>query len=365
MKKALVLGVTGQDGSYLADLLLEKGYLVHGMVRRSSSDPKNLWRVSHLLRPSPESAEHLPSCSTQYRGCDPSCPKDWAERFAIHRADFQDPASVRRVLEDVCPDEIYNEADQDHVGWSHDTPGYSADVTYGAVLRTLEDVRRLRDQGALPAGVKFFQPLSATMFGNASAPQNEGTPFAPTSPYAISKVAAYYACRYYRREHGLFVSTAIFYNHDSIRRRGDYLLQHLAHSAVAIKRNEAKAIRLGNSMARVEVGCAMEYMEAAWKILQLSKSDDFVLGTGKEYNVLELAGVALMTAGLGTAGEDIRQLANRYVLADRNLQRVGDTPSLVANCYKAKAAFDWDPVEDACTMVQRLTHYYLDNPRGI
>jgi len=316
MKRALILGITGQDGSYLADLLLEKGCAVAGMVRRSSSEPANLWRIKHLL-----------------------------DRVILYSGDLSDPASVCRILDDVRPDLIFNEADQDHVGWSYKTPGYSIDVTAGAVVRLLEAVRCNH-----PAA-RVFQPLSATMFGNAPPPQNEQTPFAPASPYAVAKTAAYYACQHYRREYGLFVSTAIFYNHDSERRGGDYLLQKIARGAVAVARKQRETLLIGDEDARVDVGYAPEYIDAAWRIIQLDRPDNFVIGTGREVTVRDLAAEALRTVGFCNW---------RFFLSvDTEFKRPGIPPILIADCRYARNVFGWEPKHDAGSVVRMLVKHFL------
>ncbi|MCG2776729.1 MAG: GDP-mannose 4,6-dehydratase, partial [Desulfobacterales bacterium] len=198
MKRALILGVTGQDGSYLAEILLEKGYEVHGMVRRSATG--NTRNIDHLIND----------------------PELFNNRFFTHRGDMADLTSLYRIINTVSPDEIYNEADQDHVGWSYDMVGYSADITGAAVGRILEIIRQV------DPSIRFFQPCTSNMFGKSeSLFQTETDPFNPQSPYACAKVMAYYLTRYYREAHGMFASTAILYNHESPRRTEEYVTRKI------------------------------------------------------------------------------------------------------------------------------------------
>lgn len=276
MKTALIFGVGGQDGSYLADLLLEKNYDVHGTVRRSSGG--NLGRILHCV-----------------------------DRVRLHRCDLTDSASINRVLHEVAPDEVYNEADQDNVGWSKDCPLQSVDVTAGGPARILEALRTLPNRDR----VRLFQPVSATMFGcPTSGPQDESTPLDPQSPYACAKSHAYHLGRYYRREYGLYVSTGIMYNHDSPRRGPGYLLQDLCRQASGMHDQVDWSLiphgakipfsnfTVGDPDAVVDVGFAGDYVDAAWRILQLDEPDDFVISTGRPNKVGVIAEKVLRRYGL-------------------------------------------------------------------
>lgn len=261
MKRALIIGVNGMDGSYLADILLAKGtYDVHGIIRRSSHD--NLWRIATCL-----------------------------DRLTIHKGDVTDPISLERIIKDVAPDEIYNEADQDHVGFSFETPRLSVDVTYGAVATLLEILSRMD-------GIKLFQPLSATMFGNAEAPQTLETPFDPQSPYACAKVAAYYLCKHYREKFDVQVYTGILYNHDSVRRQGDYLLHHICKGAVRIKHGDQSCIVINNLETKVDIGSAREFMEVAHRILQCFPPGNWLIGTGESLSIQEMVEIAFEKVGI-------------------------------------------------------------------
>lgn len=281
-KRALILGIGGMDGSYLAEVLLDKGYSVHGLYRRSSVD--NLARIRHLLG-----------------------------RVTLHQGDMADSLSVREAICLAQPSLIFNEADQDSVGWSFNTAGLSVDITYGGLARLLEFLRRWDEK------VRVFQPLSATMFGAAPPPQDESTPFAPASPYACAKTAAYYLCQHYRREYGLHVSTAILFNHDSPRRGPGYLLQRIAR----------REPLWGDLQEVVDVGHAREYMEAAWRIMQLDRPDDFVLGTGRGYRIADLA-------------------------SERHPKPVGAAAGLRADAAKARAAFGFAPTMDAPAVLEEI-----------
>ncbi len=259
MKTALVLGANGQDGSYLCDILLEKGYAVHAATRRSSRDGAG--RISHLVG-----------------------------RIALHTFDLADGGSISSLLHDVSPEEVYNVADQDHVGSSWETPEYSIDVTAGGALRVLEAVRRFNAirYEKLKQPTRLYQPASATMFGDAPAPQNEETLVNPQSPYAVAKYAAYQLARTYRKKYGMFVSTAILYNHDSPRRGPGYLLGDLVRGALRIKHGLAETMEVKDMAAYVDIGFAGDYMEAVVKMMQLPESTDLVLASGEVWQVADI-----------------------------------------------------------------------------
>lgn len=255
-RRCLILGITGQDGSYLADILLEQGAEVHGMVRKSSVD--NLTRILHCQ-----------------------------DRVVLHRGDMADPLSIDRIIRDVAPHEIYNEADQDNVGWSHDIPQISFDVTCGAVGRLFEIVRRY------DKSIKIFQPVTAMMFGEASeSPQNEKTGFNPQSPYACSKVAAYYLSRHYRLKYDIPITTGILYNHDSVRRSEDYLVHKICRSVLKIAAGTQQYLSLSFPERIVDVGLASQYMNAAVSLLKKAP-DDYIIGTGCGATIREIAARAM------------------------------------------------------------------------
>jgi len=305
IKKALIFGVTGQDGSYLAEVLLEKGYEVHGMVRHSATG--NTRNIEHLI-------------------CDPQI---FQKRFFLHRGDLADPTSLYRIISTVKPQEIYNEADQDHVGWSYDIVGFSADITGAAVGRILEIIRQIDPK------IRYFQPCTSNMFGETDTEyQTETSPFNPQSPYACAKVMAFYLTRYYRQAFGIFASTAIFYNHESPRRTEEYVTRKITRSVARIACGRQDKLTLGDLSLRIDWGYAREYMEAAWQILQLEKPDDFIIATGEAHSVKEFVDKAFSVVGLKS---------EQHVVIDQSLVRPTKTSVLIGDIAKAKQAFDFNP----------------------
>lgn len=305
MKKALILGVTGQDGSYLAEILLAKGYEVHGMVRRSATG--NTRNIEHLI---------------QDEGV-------FNRRFFLWRGDLADATSLYRIISTIKPHEIYNEADQDHVSWSYDMVGFSLDITAAAVGRILEIIRQI------DSSIRFFQPCTSNMFGKVqNSLQSEETPFNPQSPYACAKVMAYHLTRYYREAFGMFASTAIFYNHESPRRTPEYVTRKITQSAARIFLGQQEKLFLGDLSACVDWGYAEEFMEAAWSILQLDKPDDFIIATGEAHSVREFVEKAFGLIDLDS---------EKYVVADRNLIRPTRTGTLVGDFTKAEKTFGFCP----------------------
>ena len=297
-KKALILGITGQDGSYLAELLLEKGYEVHGLIRRSATG--NTKNIDLLL-----------------------------DKVTLHQGDLADATSLYRIIRTVEPLEIYNEADQDHAGWSYSVVDYASDITGAAPGRILEIIRQLNPK------IKYFQPLTSNMFGVASQPsQDEETPLRPQSPYACAKVYAFMLTRYYRQVHGLFASSAIFFNHESPRRAESYVTRKITKAAVRISLGLQKKLYLGDVDIAIDFGYAKDYVEAAWNILQLEKPDDFIIGTGEAHTVREWMEEAFRLVGVD---------AKDCVEFDPKLIRPGKTSPLVANAAKAKKAFGFAP----------------------
>lgn len=314
-KRALILGVGGQDGSYLAELLLQKDYEVHGLYRHSSHD--NLQRIEYIR-----------------------------DKITLHRGNLLDPSSIREIITSVVPHEIYNEADQDNVGWSEDTPLYNFQVTAGSVASTLEILNETQIYDHVAP--KFFQPLSATMFGNpTSGPQTEETPFYPRSPYACAKTYAYFLCKYYRKEFGVDVRTAIFYNHDSPRRTEQYLLPKICYSAVRIAKGLQKELALGNLQQPVDIGFAAEYMEAAWNIMQLPEPDDFIIGSSKTCTIEYLVDTAFLFAGLDPKDKD------KFVIKHPVYYKE-DFPILHGSVQKAYDAFEYIPKTNTEILVKMI-----------
>ncbi|MCR4328833.1 MAG: GDP-mannose 4,6-dehydratase [Patescibacteria group bacterium] len=298
MKKALILGITGQDGSYLAEVLLEKGYEVHGMYRKSATG--NTRNIEHLK-----------------------------ERITLHRGDLLDATSLYRIIREVNPDELYNEADQDHVGWSNDMVDFQYNVTGAAVGRILEIVKQLNPK------IKVFQPVSSNIFGRPTEEiQNEETPFRPQSPYACAKVLAYVLCRFYRETYGMFVATAIFYNHESPRRPDDYLTRKVTKAVARIKAGLQDSLELGDLSAKIDWGYAREYMEAAWNIMQQPQADDYIIATGEAHSVQEFVDEAFRLANL-----DPKQ----YVKINPKFLRNAKNTTLIGDISKAKKTFGFEP----------------------
>jgi GDPmannose 4,6-dehydratase len=305
MKRALIFGITGQDGSYLAEILLAKGYEVHGLVRRSATG--NTRNIEHLLNDDRKIDKTL----------------------FIHRGDLADPVSIYKTILEVKPDEIYNEADQDHVAWSYDMVGYSADITASAPARILEIIYRT------DKNIRFFQPCTSNMFGEAEqTPQNENTRFNPMSPYACAKVSAYYFSRYYRKSLGIFASTAILYNHESPRRTQEYVTRKITSSVARISLGKQEKLELGDTSAKIDWGYAKEYMDAAHSILQLDEPDDFIIATGESHSVQEFVNEAFDFVGLKSSD---------YLEINKKFLRPTKTSTLVGDTSKAKKKFNFNP----------------------
>lgn len=303
-KRALITGITGQDGSYLAEFLLENGYEVHGVKRRSSSF--NTGRIDHL-----QHDEH-------------NC----AGRFSMHFADLSDSSSVFRLLREVQPDEIYNLAAQSHVRVSFDVPEYTADVTALGALRLLEAMRHsgLND-------CRFYQASSSEMFGSAPPPQNEDTAFHPRSPYACAKLFAHSITVNYRESYGMHACSGILFNHESPRRGETFVTRKITRAVAAISRGLAKKVYLGNLDARRDWGYAKEYVEMMWRMLQQDVPHDYVVGTGEAHTVEQFAAEAFACVGL-----DWRE----HVSFDPRYQRPAEVDVLLANPEKARKYLGWE-----------------------
>lgn len=321
-KRALILGVGGQDGSYLAERLLELDYDVFGLYRRSSVD--NLWRIRHLL----ESTSKL---------------------TMLYKGDLLDQHSIREALVDCAPDEIYNLADQDDEGWSYSVPEYNLAVTVGAVGSLLEMVLGLvRQGGVLPPSVRVLQPVSAKMFGDAAPPQNERTTLNPMSPYACAKAHAYHLAGYYREVHGLFVSTAILYNHDSPRRGPGYLLQTICRRAVDVAAGRAKNLAIGDPDAIVDIGYAGDYVEGMRLILNYHTPDDFIIASGQSVSVRSLAMEALRVAGIPSS------LVENLIVKEDGYRRPGPPQILIGDCSEAGSLLGYCPKVNHTDLIEMI-----------
>ncbi len=305
MKKAFITGITGQDGSYLAELLLEKGYQVHGVVRRSSSF--NRQRIDHLYVD-----PHLPDA-----------------RLFLHYGDLNDASSLNLLLKKVRPDEIYNLGAQSHVRVSFDMPEYTGEVTGLGLTRLLEAVRELG-----LAGTRIYQASSSEMFGSSPPPQGEGTPFHPRSPYGVAKVYAYWTAVNYREAHGLYVANGILFNHESPRRGENFVTRKVTLGAARIKHGLQQKLYLGNLEARRDWGYARDFVEAMWLMLQQPEPDDYVVATGESHSVRELCQEAF-----GRVGLDYR----RHVEIDPRYYRPAEVDDLRGDFSKARARLGWTP----------------------
>jgi GDPmannose 4,6-dehydratase len=305
MKKALITGITGQDGSYLAELLLGKGYEVHGIIRRASSF--NTGRVDHIYRD-----PHLPGT-----------------RLFLHYGDLNDASSLNTILRHVRPDEIYNLGAQSHVRVSFDVPEYTGEVTGLGSVRLLEAVR---DTGL--EGVRVYQASSSEMFGASPPPQGESTPFYPRSPYGCAKVYSYWISVNYRESYGMHVSNGILFNHESPRRGETFVTRKVTRAASRIKLGLQKKLYLGNLDAKRDWGYAKDYVEAMWLMVQQPKGDDFVVATGKAHSVRELCERAFGHVGLDYAD---------FVDIDPRYYRPTEVDYLLGDASKAERLLGWKP----------------------
>ncbi|MGW8812455.1 GDP-mannose 4,6-dehydratase [Gordonia terrae] len=304
MKKALITGITGQDGSYLAELLLAKGYEVHGLIRRSSTF--NTSRIEHLYVD----------------------PHDPAARLFLHYGDLSDGARLVTLVSSIRPDEVYNLAAQSHVRVSFDEPEHTGDTTGIGSIRLLEAVRL--------AGLdcRYYQASSSEMFGASPPPQNEETLFYPRSPYGAAKVYSYWVTRNYREAYGMFAVNGILFNHESPRRGETFVTRKITRAAARIKAGKEQYLYMGNLDAVRDWGYAPEYVEGMWRMLQASEPDDFVLATGGKYTVKDFLVTAFDHAGLNW---------DDHVRFDERYLRPTEVDALVGDADKAGRVLDWKP----------------------
>lgn len=305
LKKAFITGITGQDGSYLAELLLEKGYQVHGLMRKSSTF--NTQRINHLYQ-------------------DPHINE---VKLFLHHGDLIDTGNIEKLINEIKPDEIYHLGAQSHVRVSFDMPEYTANVDALGALRIFEAVRKT----GLP--IKIYQASSSEMFGGSPPPQNEKTVFRPRSPYAYSKVFAYYAAINYREAYDMFVCNGILFNHESPRRGETFITRKITQGIAKIIKGEMKKIYLGNLNARRDWGYAPEYVEVMWLMLQQKKADDYVIATGETHSIKEFLKEAFNAAGLG----DYRP----YIEIDPRYFRPTEVEVLIGDAGKAHLELGWKP----------------------
>ncbi|MBI0583774.1 MAG: GDP-mannose 4,6-dehydratase [Methanomassiliicoccus sp.] len=303
-KKALITGITGQDGSYLAEYLLSKGYEVHGIVRRASTF--NTARIDQIyIDPHEERA-----------------------RLRLHYGDLSESETINNIVYNICPDEVYNLGAQSHVRVSFEIPEYTTNVVATGATRMLESIRR----SCKP--IRFYQASSSEMFGSAAPPQSETTPFQPRSPYACSKLYAYWLTRNYREGYGIFACNGILFNHESPRRGETFVTRKITRAIAAIKAGKQDALYLGNLNARRDWGYAPEYVEAMHRMLQMDQADDLVIGTGETHTVEEFVREAFDYAGLDQ---------DKYVKIDPKYFRPTEVEALIADASKAKKVLKFEP----------------------
>jgi len=304
MKKAFITGITGQDGSYLAELLLSKNYEVHGLIRRASTF--NTSRIDHIY-------------------IDPHEP---TARFFLHYGDLSDSEQISNIIHNTQPDEVYHLGAQSHVKVSFSMPEYTGNVTALGTVRILESIRRSGNN------IKFYQASSSEMYGRTPSPQTEESPFNPTSPYAVAKVYAYWIAKNYRLGYNMFACNGILFNHESPRRGEIFVTRKITMAIANIIAKKQSFLYLGNLEPKRDWGYTPEYVEAMWQILQREQADDYVVGTGEQHSVREFAEQAFSYAGLNW---------ENYVKNDEKYYRPTETEDLAADSSKIKRVIGWEP----------------------
>ena len=333
-KVALITGVTGQDGAYLAELLLEKGYEVHGLKRRSSSF--NTGRIDHLYID----------------------PHESDVRFFLHYGDLTDSTNVIRVIQEVQPDEIYNLGAQSHVQVSFETPEYTANSDAVGPLRILEAIRILK----LVDKTKFYQASTSELYGSSPAPQTEATPFQPRSPYAAAKLYAYWMTVNYRQAYGMFASNGILFNHESPLRGETFVTRKVTRAAAAISLGLQDVLWLGNIESLRDWGHAKDYVEGMWRILQADKPDDYVLATGRAHSVRQFTQMAFSEVGINLAwsGEGLdevgvnRATGEAIIRIDPDYFRPTEVDVLRGDASKARDQLGWEPKVQLLELIKEM-----------
>ncbi len=344
MKKALITGITGQDGSYLAEFLLDKGYEVHGIIRRASTF--NTARIDHLY----------------------SDPHVNGIRFFLHYGDLSDSGNLERIIEKIKPDEIYNLGAQSHVRVSFDIPEYTGNIDGLGTLRLLEAIRE--------TGVKtrFYQASSSEMFGQAQAvPQNEATPFYPRSPYGCAKLYSYWITKNYRESYGLFTCNGILFNHESPRRGETFVTRKITRALAKIKLGREEKLYLGNLNARRDWGYAKDYVAGMWLMLQKDKSDDYVLATNETHSVREFVEEAcrvleidLVWEGTGLAEKGKNKTTGKIIIEiDPRYFRPAEVDLLIGDFSKAKRELGWEPKVKFKELVKIMVEADFDKEKSV
>jgi GDPmannose 4,6-dehydratase len=317
---ALITGITGQDGSYLAELLLEKGYEVHGVVRRSST--MNRGRIDHLQHTNPTHSE--------------------GSRFVLHYGDMTDSGGLNRLVKTVRPDEIYNLAAQSHVHISFDQPEYTGDADGLGTTRLLEAIRTM----GLPT--RFYQASTSEMFGMTPPPQSESSPFHPRSPYAVAKLYSHWMTVNYREAHGIFACSGILFNHESPRRGENFVTRKITRGIAQILAGKIENLRMGNLDAKRDWGHARDYVQAMWMMLQADEADDYVIATGQMRSVKDFLAAAFDLVGMDW---------EKYVVVDEAYLRPADVEELRGDPSKAIKKLGWK----SKTTFEQLVHEMLEN----
>ena len=321
-KRALITGITGQDGSYLAELLLEKGYEVHGVVRRSST--MNRGRIDHLEHAHPSHLENA--------------------RFTLHYGDMTDSGGLNRLVMTAEPDEIYNLAAQSQVHISFDQPEYTGNTDGLGTTRLLEAIR------ATGRPTRFYQASTSEMFGLTPPPQNETTPFHPRSPYGIAKLYAHWMTVNYREAYGMFACSGILFNHESPRRGENFVTRKVTRGIAAILAGRSQKLRLGNLESKRDWGHARDYVEAMWLMLQQDAPDDYVVATGVQWSIRQLAETAFRMVGLDW---------QTYVEVDKAYFRPTEVPDLRGDASKARSRLGWRPRISFQEMIREMLEHDL------
>ncbi len=340
MKKVLITGITGQDGSYLAELLLKKGYEVHGIIRRASSF--NTGRIDHLYQD-----PHINNV-----------------RMFLHYGDLSDSSGISRLIEKIEPDEIYNLAAQSHVGVSFESPEYTADVTGLGTLRLLDAIKDAKVK------TKFYQASTSELFGLIQEPvQNEETPFYPRSPYGVAKLYSFWITKNYRESYNMYACNGILFNHESPRRGETFVTKKITRGLSRILSGKDDCLYLGNMDAKRDWGYAKDYVEGMWRMLQQNKPDDFVLATGETHSVREfmeeackVAGIDLKWQGKGKAEIGIDKNTNKTIVKiDPRYYRPAEVEVLLGDPTKAKEKLGWTPTTTFKELVKMMMKEDLKN----
>ena len=342
-KKALIFGVTGQDGAYLAKFLLKKNYVVHGVKRRASSI--NTIRVDDIY-------------------LDLHDKKD--KYFFLHYGDLSDSSSILNLIKKIQPNEIYNLAAQSHVAVSFELPEYTSNINALGALRILEAIRSLK----LEKIIKFYQAGTSEMFGGYNKTQNENTPFYPKSPYGTSKLFAHWITKNYRESYDIFAANGILFNHESPLRGETFVTKKIVNGLVNIKKKKLKCIYLGNIYSKRDWGHAIDYVEAIWKILQQKKADDYVISSGNQYSVKNfinitssLLGIKIRWQGKGIKEKAYDQYGKCIIKIDKKYFRPNEVNTLLGNSLKARKQLTWKPKFDIKKLIKDMINYEYFNDK--